>query len=128
MEQLAALRESGNFDEEQWQFLSDPTLFGHMVLAYRGQSGITVFEGECYGPNAFEVVRSQSDSVTIRYFDEFFEEERTTTLTVDGDRLYVPIASLKGQHREVFLRVPVAEVVQRHSCTKQFLAGLNDAA
>jgi hypothetical protein len=118
---LAELHEARKFTPEQWRFLSDPTFFGQMVHIYRGSSGITVFEGKCSPPNAFRILDSQPGSVKLRYFDEFLGEERTTTLTVEGDRLYVPISMLEGQLRETFTRVPVEEVKQRHPCTRTFL-------
>jgi len=120
---LAELREAREFTREQWQLLSDPAFFGHMVHVYRGSSGTTVFEGKCSPTASFELVDPRPGSVGVRYFDDSWGEERTIKLEVDGDRLYVPISLLGGHLRETFTRVPVEDVVSRHPCTREFLEG-----
>jgi hypothetical protein len=121
---LAELELSGGFSEDEWRALSDPTLFGHMIHIYRGSVGVTVFEGQCSPENAFEIVSATDSSTEVRYFDDFYDEERTVLLTTDGDRLYVPMKLAKGQFRETFSRISAETVVRRHPCTRGFIAGM----
>jgi hypothetical protein len=113
---LAGLEQLGGLSGEQWDVLSSPGLFGHVVLVYRGDQSVTVLEGECGPTVPFEVLDAGADAVTLRFFDPLFVEARTTTIELDEDRLLVPMAILDGQAREVFTRVPLEEVLGRYPC------------
>jgi hypothetical protein len=113
---LAGLEQLGGLSGEQWDVLSSPGLFGHVVLVYRGDRSLTVLEGECGPTVTFEVLDTGADAVTLRFFDPLFVEARTTTIELDEDRLLVPMAILDGHAREVFTRVPLPEVLGRYPC------------
>jgi hypothetical protein len=125
---LADLRESREFTEKQWAFLSDPAFFGSMVQVYRGESAVVVFDGQCSPVTTFEIVRSEENLVSIRFSDEFFEEERTVDLTTAADRLYVPIALLEGDLRETFTRISPAEAARQYPCLRSFVEGFRESA
>jgi hypothetical protein len=121
---LDAFRAGQSWTPEQWQKLSSPDLFGHLLYVFHRDSVITVFDGECSAPSSFEM-DSASTQIRLSGTDS---DGHTATLTLEGGRLYVPVLLLRGGLRETFTRTDLAPVVRRHACVGEFLAGSQEVA
>jgi hypothetical protein len=104
--------------------LTDATRFGHMVHIYHGGYVLTVADDRRSSASRYEVAGAGPGTLSIRYFDGFGLEQRDLTLTLDEDRLYVPMLLLGRKAREVFTRVAIEDVMQRHPCTRAFVQGM----
>lgn len=112
---LAEFRQARSFTPEQWRLLSSPEFFGHMVYVFHGGSLVTVYEGECSAPLPYEA-DAASKQIHLPGSDG------PVTVTLDGDRLHVPVSLLPGRLRETFTRVDLAAVVRRHPCLREVVA------
>jgi hypothetical protein len=112
---VSELRQVRGLSPQQLQLLSSPDFFGHMVYVFSHGAAITVYEGECSAPMHYQVDGSQ-----IRFTDGE-AAARAIRLTLDGDRLRVPIASLPGRPSETFTPVDLAGVSRQNACVKVFV-------
>ncbi len=110
---LAELRDVANMTDAQWRALSSPEVFGNMVHVLQGGKAVTVFDGECSAPVAYQLDAASSK---IRLAGS------PVAATLDGDRLYVPIARLPGNARETFSRADLAATLRRHPCLREFVS------
>ena len=109
------LRQVRGLSAEQLRLLSSPDFFGHMIYVFNHGSAITVYEGECSAPVHYEVDGSQ-----VR-FTEGDAETRATHLTLDGDRLRVPITRLPGHPNETFTHIDLGNAVRQNACVRAFV-------
>jgi hypothetical protein len=114
---LHEFREARSWTPEQWGKLSSPDFFGHMLYVFHRNNVIVVFDGQCSPPSAFEIDSSLSQ---IRLHGAG-PEGATVTLTLEEDRLYVPVSMLRGGLRETFTRTELGLAIQRHPCVGEFV-------
>jgi hypothetical protein len=112
---LSDLRQVRALTAEQFRQLESPDLFGHMIYVFSNGSAITVYEGECSAPMHYEVDGSQ-----IRFTDGD-AATRATRLSLDGDRLHVPIARLPGRPNETFTHIDLAAAIRQNACVRAFV-------
>lgn len=115
---LGELFDNAQLSEEQWRVLRDPKLFGNVLHVYHRGKTVSVYEGRCGPVGELDVTDSGPARVSIRYYDAFAKALAIKTLSVEHDALYVPISIFGNQIREVFSRVPIEDVRERHPCTE----------
>ena len=114
---LEELQREKTFSPQQWQLLSSPEFFGHMLYVFHRGSAITVFDGECSAPISYEV-----DTVSAKVrLASTGSNASAASLSLDRRRLHVPITLLPGGHRETFTRVDLEVARNRHPCVRAFL-------
>jgi hypothetical protein len=113
---LAEFRGARSFSQEQWKLLSAPTFFGHMIYVFSHDSVVTVYDGECSEPMRYEMDASHA---RIRLLGA--PSDANPELTLESDRLYVPVAIAGGKLRETFTPVDLQTAIQRYPCIRKAL-------
>jgi len=117
---LQVLEASGPWSEKQWKAFSDPTLFGHLVQIFQGETYLVAYEGSC-APEPIEILEVGPDFVRERDRNAFTQETEELTLRVADDHRYVPIMLLQGHPTEVFSRVTADDAIREHPCLAPIL-------
>src|SRR5262249_35015764 len=113
---LAEFRGARSFSQEQWKLLSAPTFFGHMIYVFSSDSVVTVYEGQCSEPMRYEM---DATHTRIRLLGG--DADANADLTLESDRMYVPVAILGGSLRETFTPVELQTAVKRYPCIQRAL-------
>jgi hypothetical protein len=114
---LLEFREARSWTPEQWTKLSSPDFFGQMLYVFHGNHVIVVFDGECSPPSSF-VIDSTSSQIRL---PSSGPDKSDITLTLEGDRLFVPVSLLRGSFRETFTPTELDQATRRHPCVAEFL-------
>jgi hypothetical protein len=89
-----------------------------MIYVFKLNHVIVVFDGECSAPSSFEI----NSSLSQIHLRGVGPDKDTVTLTLDEDRLYVPVSIVGDGVRETFTRTGLEFVIQRHPCVGEFVA------
>jgi len=115
---LASIEQVGDLSSEERASLGDPDLFGQLIHVWGTRQGISIFAGECGSPTPYTIRDSTSNSVTVEYYDDFYQEAQSKVVYIGDGQIALPI--LGGRAREVFVRTDLAALKAQYPCLTSF--------
>jgi len=115
---LASIEQVADLSSDERASLYDRTLFGQLVHVWGTRQGISIFKGECGSPTPYTIRDSTSNSITVEYYDSFYEEAQSKVIYFGVQQIALPI--LGGRAREIFIRADLDALKAQYPCLSSF--------
>ncbi|MFI5215675.1 MAG: hypothetical protein ACHQ3O_03960 [Candidatus Limnocylindria bacterium] len=115
---LASIEQVDDLSSEERASLYEPGFFGQLIHVWGSRQGISIFEGECGSPTPYTISDSTSNSITVQYYDEFYEAAQSRVIYLGHKQIALPI--LDGRAREIFVRADLDVLKAQFPCLASF--------